>query len=66
MNSKKYEKYHKLMRRGECERIKFRRLDGSPFSINQDGDIINDVTECEAEIVRKGLHFVVPKGVKAL
>lgn len=66
LTGKKYDKYYKLMSRGECSSIKFRRLDGSPFSVNQDGDIINNVTECEAQIIHKGLHFVVPKGVKAL
>ncbi len=66
LTGKKYEKYPKLMKCGDCDRIKFRRLDGAPFSINQDGDIINDVAECEAQIVHQGLRFVVPKGVKAL
>lgn len=66
LTGKKYDKYPELMDLGEVDRIRFRRADGQPFSINQDGDIINDVTECEAEIVHKGMRFVVPKGVKAL
>lgn len=66
LTGRKYDKYSELMDCGHCDRIKFRRLDGAPFSINQDGDIINGVTECEAEIVHKGLRLVVPKGVKVL
>lgn len=65
LTGKKYEKYPKIMSCGECDSIKFRRTDGQPFSINQDGDIISGVTECEAKIIHKGLRFVVPKGVKA-
>lgn len=61
---KKYGKYDRLMIRGDCERIKISRKDGSTFSINQDGDLIKNVDICEAEIVHKGLRFVVPKGVK--
>lgn len=64
LTGKKYDKYPELMNCGDCDSIKFRRADGSPFSINQDGDIINGVTECEAQIIHKGLRFVVPKGVK--
>ena len=66
LTGKKYEKYPALMNSGECDSIKFRRLDGSPFSINQDGDIINDVDECDVKIVHKGLNIVVPKGVKVI
>lgn len=62
---KKYEKYEQVMLCGECERIKIRRIDGSSFSINQDGDLIKDVDVCEAQIVHKGLRLVVPKGVRA-
>lgn len=61
---RKYEKYEQNMLCGECERIKIRRIDGSPFSINQDGDLIKDVDVCEAQIVHKGLRLVVPKGVR--
>ena len=30
------------------------------------GDITPFVPECNAEIIRKGLHLVVPKGVKVV
>lgn len=60
---KKYDKIPHHMDCGECSTIRIRRTDGEPFTINQDGDLITDVYECKAEIVRKGLRFVVPKGV---
>lgn len=56
-------KLHSITNFGYCSRIKIQRRDGKPFYINQDGDIfLGNVWE--ASIVRKGLHFVVPKGVK--
>ncbi len=60
-------KYHKLetnMLCGECSKITIKRTSGSPFSINHDGDLINNVTTCEAEIIHKGLNLVVPQGVR--
>ena len=60
---KKYKKIPHYMDCGDCTTIRIRRTDGEPFTINQDGDLIRDVYDCKAEIVRKGLHFVVPKGV---
>ncbi len=64
LTGKKYDKVKKLMRHGECSRIKIRRTDSSPFTVNLDGDLIKNITECNAEIVHKGLSFVVPKGVR--
>lgn len=61
---KKYDKHNSVMTCRECRKISFSRIDGEPFAINQDGDLIKNVTHCEAEIVHKGLNFVVPKGVK--
>ena len=63
LTGRKYDKLPEAMRCGECRKISIRRTDGSPFNINQDGDLISNVTECNAEIVHKGLHLVVPKGV---
>lgn len=60
---KKYDKIPLHMDCGECSEIRIRRTDGEPFTINQDGDLISGVTDCRAEIVHKGLRFVVPKGV---
>ena len=64
LTGKKYEKVNKLMHCGECSRIHIRRPGGVPFTINLDGDLVKNITECEAEIVHKGLSFVVPKGVR--
>ncbi len=61
--SKKYDKLPHYMDCGNCTKIRIRRTDGEPFAINQDGDLIHDVCDCRAEIVREGLRFVVPKGV---
>ncbi len=64
LTGKKYDKHNSIMTCRDCKKIAFSRIDGEPFAINQDGDLIKDVTYCEAEIVHKGLNFVVPKGVK--
>ena len=64
LTGRKHDKVRKLMQCGECSRIIIRRADGSPFTINMDGDLIKNITECEAEIVHKGLSLVVPKGVR--
>lgn len=64
LTGKKYDKVKKLMRSGECSYVRIRRTDGSPFTVNLDGDLIKNITECNAEIVHKGLSFVVPKGVR--
>ncbi|MBQ7782723.1 MAG: hypothetical protein IJ368_02010 [Oscillospiraceae bacterium] len=61
---KKYHELPELMQMGECSNWRIKRTDNSPFTINLDGDLIKNITLCEASIVRKGLHFVVPKGVK--
>ena len=63
LQNKKHEKIKKNMLCGECSKITIRRSSGSIFSINHDGDLINGVSVCEAEIVHKGLNFVVPSGV---
>ena len=58
-----FEKTEKLLERGYCQRISIKKMDESPFTLNLDGELIKDVSYVEATIVRKGLHFVVPKGV---
>lgn len=63
LQNKKYNKLEKNMLCGECKKITIRRTSGSPFSINQDGDLIKGITVCEVEIVHQGLNLVVPKGV---
>ena len=59
-----YEKYNSIMKCGEATHITLRRTNGKPFTINQDGDLVKNVTVCKAEVVHKGLRLVVPKGVK--
>ena len=66
VTGKKYDKFEKYMRCGECSNVVIRRADGSPFTINQDGDLIRNVTECNIQIVHKGLKLVVPKGVRVV
>jgi len=61
---KKYNTYNNIMLCGECKKFSFRRMNGKPFTINQDGDLLKGVDFCEAEIVHKGLHLIVPKGVQ--
>lgn len=63
LQNKKFDKIKKNMQCGECRKITIKRSSGSVFSINHDGDLINGVSVCEAEIVHKGLNFVVPSGV---
>ncbi|MBQ8786691.1 MAG: hypothetical protein IJZ61_03550 [Oscillospiraceae bacterium] len=64
LQKKKIHKLETNMRCGECSKITIKRTSGAPFAINQDGDLIKGITVCEAEIVHKGLNFVVPKGVR--
>ena len=55
------EKYGVL---GLCDTITIRRKDDRPFEMNFDGELVGDVTEWKAQIVREGLSFVLPKGVE--
>lgn len=64
LTNKKHEKISQKMQCGSCKKITIKRTDGTPFEINHDGDLIRNVDVCEAEIIHKGLHLVVPKGVK--
>lgn len=59
----KYEKLDKISEYGRSKSISIRRRDGKPFIVNQDGEGMIE-KEWTAQIVRKGLHFVVPKGVR--
>lgn len=61
---KKYDTYKSFMLCGDCEKFSVRRMNGKPFTVNQDGDLVKEVDYCEGEIVHKGLHLVVPKGVE--
>ena len=61
---KNFAKASKKMKFGLSKKIIIKRTDGEPFTINQDGELIHGVTECKCEIVKQGLNFVVPKGVR--
>lgn len=54
----------KICRCGEFQRFGIRRTDGSPFMLNFDGELQSGITSLEAQIVQRGLKFVVPKGIK--
>ena len=47
-----------------CEKLSIRRKGGLPFGLSFDGEMVYDIISCEAEIVKQGLHLVVPKGVR--
>ena len=53
----------KICRCGELKRFSIRRTDGSPFMLNFDGELQSGISFLEAQIIRKGLKFVVPKGI---
>ena len=61
---KNFAKASKKMKFCLSKKIIIKRTDGEPFTINQDGELIHGVTECKGEIVKQGLNFVVPKGVR--
>ncbi len=63
LTGENYENYGKLMTRGTSQKMRLRRKDGAPFGVNHDGELIRNISECEAQIVRQGLSLVVPKGV---
>lgn len=46
-----------------CQKLLIRRQDGKPFGLSFDGEMVYNIEECQAEIIRQGLQFVVPKGV---
>lgn len=58
----RYDRIDEISEYGRSKTISIRRKDGEAFMVNQDGEGIID-TEWHAEIVRKGLQLVVPKGV---
>lgn len=65
LSKKNFERLEKIARCGVCEKIRIRRKDGTAFTMNFDGELVRDVSQWEAEIVKQGLHLVVPKGVTA-
>ncbi len=62
-NQKKLASYSQIAT-DYCERLSIRKQDGTSFSLSFDGEMVYNIKECRAEVVRQGLHMVVPKGVK--
>ena len=60
---KKNEKIASFSRYGHARSITVRRSDGLPFSMDFDGELQPEYREWKAEIVRRGINFVIPKGV---
>ena len=60
---KEFDKMRATSLFGTCQSITIRSLDGKPIYINQDGEFIEGGEFWHAEIVNKGLNFVVPKSV---
>lgn len=58
------DKCYSYAEHGYASKFVIRRKDGQPFTMNYDGELESGNTLYEGEIVRKGLRFVVPKGVK--
>lgn len=60
---KKLTKLNHKVKYGECKSIEIRSLDGKPLLLNYDGELVECGTKCKAEIVYKGLRFVIPQTV---
>lgn len=61
-NNQKWLDVHSV--HGQTSFVKIKSRDGNPIPFNQDGEFIKDHKEWEARAVRRGLSFVVPKGVR--
>lgn len=57
------EKLAKFMRLGQCRTMTVERKDKKPFSVNFDGEMVGEDIRWQISIVKRGLPFVVPKGV---
>ncbi len=58
--------FDKVMRKadtGTWRQVRIASLDGEPLAGNQDGELVECAMEWTLEIVPKGLHLVVPRGV---
>lgn len=60
----KHDELKKVATYFESKKIRILRKDRTPFSMNLDGESMPAESEWSAHIVKKGLRFVVPKGVK--
>lgn len=64
MLSADYNKLNKLAICGLTDHVKIKRADNVPFPMNFDGEISDAYPEWNIKIVRQGLNFVVPQGLK--
>lgn len=61
---RKLRKINKKVTFGQCRTMEIKGLDGAPFFINLDGELVECMDKCRAEIVPGGLKFVVPQSVE--
>ena len=54
----------KLCNLGKATKFSVRTMDGSNIYMNLDGEIVDEYNYWEAEIIKQGISFVIPKGVK--
>lgn len=64
LQHKKFGIADKISEFGKAKKIVIRRKDRQALTMNLDGELIEGSNQWEAEIVKKGLHLVVPKGVE--
>lgn len=60
---KKYKDIDLISEYGDDKCIYIRRIDDGPINYNVDGELLSIGGTAKLEMVNKGLHFVVPKGV---
>ena len=60
---KKYYKLKYIAEYGDAQCIYIRRINDGPIKYNVDGELLTFGGTVKLEMVKKGLHFVVPKGV---
>lgn len=63
LSSNKRKMIQKLCTLENASKFTVRTTDGSNIYMNLDGEIVDKYNDWEAEIVKQGLSFVVPKGV---
>lgn len=51
---------------GTCTDIHIQSVDGKPISLNFDGELQEECAQWDIHVVKKGLKFVVPKGVQII
>lgn len=63
IRKRKLESLADRVRTGNWRQVRIVSLDGRPIVGNQDGELTKSALEWDLEIVSRGLHFVVPRGV---